>query len=303
MPSKRVLYAALAGNLLVAVTKVVAAAITGSSAMLSEAIHSAVDSGDQLLLLYGVRRAKRPPHEEHPLGHGRELYFWSFVVALMIFALGAGISVYEGILHIRHPEPIANSTVSFVVLGLAFLFEGWSWRIALKEVKAHKGSLGYLEGFEKSKDPPSFLVLFEDTAALLGIVVAAVATLLVTRFSIAVADGIASVLIGMILATIAYALARETKSLLIGEQADPALRQSIVDIARQASAARAVEMVFAVQLSPDEVVVALRVQFPDDFRAPDIGREVLEIERQVKAKHSEVIAVFVRPRDVRASGS
>jgi cation diffusion facilitator family transporter len=294
--STRVLYAALAGNLLVAITKTIAASITGSSAMLSEAIHSAVDTGDQLLLLYGQRRAKRPPHPEHPLGHGREIYFWTFVVALMVFALGAGVSIYEGILHIRHPEPITNPLVSYIVLALAFVFEGLTWLIALKEVKRIKGSLGFIEGFEKSKDPPSFLVLFEDTAALLGILVAAAATFGVTHFHIAVLDGVASILIGLILATIALGLARESKSLLIGEQADPALRNAIVRIAKQVSAVEEVNVVFAVQLSPDQVIVALQLRFPDGLPVVEAARQIREIERRVRAAHPEVVGVFIRPR-------
>ena len=297
MASKRVLRAALAGNLLVAVTKAVAAAITGSSAMLSEAIHSVVDSGDQVLLLYGQRRAQRPPHPEHPLGHGRELYFWSFVVALMIFALGAGISIYEGILHVQHPEPITNPQVSYVVLALAFVFEGWSWLIAVREVRRVKGKLGFIEGFEKSKDPPSFLVLFEDSAALLGILIAAAATFGVTHFHVAALDGVASILIGLILATIAWGLSRETKSLLIGEQADPALGQSIVRIAKAVSEVQDVDVMWAIHLSPDQVVVALRVRFPDDLRAIELAKQVNAIERQVRAKHPEVLWVFVRPRE------
>ena len=297
MAATRVIYAALTGNLLVAVTKGVAALITGSSAMVSEAIHSFVDSGNQILLLYGQRRARRPPHPEHPLGHGRELYFWSFIVALMVFAVGAGVSIYEGILHIRHPEPITNPLVSYVVLALAALFEGWSWRIALREVKKLKGSRGYIEGFEQSKDLPSFMVLLEDTAALLGIGIAAVATFISTRFHMPTIDGVASTLIGLILATVAYGLARETKSLLIGEQADPALQESILRIAREVSNVREVEVFAAIHLAPDQVLVGLRVRFPDDLRAVDLARQINEIERQLKRRHPEVIGVFVRPRE------
>jgi cation diffusion facilitator family transporter len=295
--SKRVLYAALTGNLLVAATKIVAAVITGSSAMLSEAVHSVVDSLDQVLLLYGQRRASRPPHPEHPLGHGREIYFWSFVVALLIFAVGAGVSIYEGILHIRHPEPIANPLVSYVVLALAFVFEGWSWRIAQKEFKRVKGDRGYIEGFQQSKDPPSFMVLLEDTAALLGIVIATLATVAVTQLHLRYMDGVGSVLIGLILGTIAVALAQESKSLLIGEQADPALRTAIVEIAKQVSSVEDVEVVFAVQLAPEQVVVALGVRFPDDLPAVDIAKQIHAIEHDVRQRHPEVMAIYVRPRD------
>ena len=301
MATKRVLYAALTGNLLVAATKAVAAVITGSSAMVSEAVHSFVDTGDQLLLLYGLHRSRLPPHEAHPLGHGRELYFWSFVVALLIFALGAGISIYEGILHIHHPKPITDPRVSYIVLGLAFLFEGWSWTVALKEVRRVKGARGILEEFERSKDPPSFMVLFEDTAALLGIMIAALTTFLSIKLRLPILDGVASILIGLILATIAVALARESKSLLIGEQADPALRKSLLQVAREVSKAEQLELMFAIQLSPEEVIVALAVRFPADMRAREIGAEVLEIERQLRARHHEVVAVYVRPQELPGS--
>jgi len=290
-------YAALTGNLLVAVTKTIAAFISGSSAMLSEAVHSAVDSIDQMLLLYGMRRARRPAHEAHPLGHGREIYFWSFVVALLIFSLGAGISIYEGILHLHHPEPIHKPLVNYAVLALAFLFEGWSWTIARREFDRQRGPRGFFEEFRRSKDPPAFLVLFEDSAALLGIAIAAVATVLATRFGVERADGIASILIGLILGAIAILLAQESKSLLIGEQADPALREAIVRIAKEVSAVEEVSVVLAVQLSPDQIVVALQLQFPDHFRSPEIAQQIKQIERQVKVKYPEVLAVFVRPRD------
>src|SRR5690242_1012506 len=172
--SKRVIYAALVGNLLVALTKFVAAGLTGSSAMASEAVHSLVDTGNEILLLYGLRRAARPPDELHPLGHGRELYFWSFIVTLLIFGLGAGVSVYEGVSHIIAPAPISNPIVNYVVLTLAFLFEGASWVVAIKEFRVAKGRRGYFEAVRQSKDPTMFMVLFEDTAALIGILIAGV---------------------------------------------------------------------------------------------------------------------------------
>jgi cation diffusion facilitator family transporter len=194
--SPRVIYAALIGNLLVAVTKAVAAALTGSSAMLSEAVHSVVDTGNEVLLLYGIARSRRPSHLEHPLGHGRELYFWSFVVALLIFALGAGVSIYEGIRRLRDPEPITDPLVNYAVLGLAFLFEGWTWQLALRQFRTGQGSRGFLDAFRRSKDPPTFMILFEDSAALLGIGIATIGTFAATALGAPVADGIASILIG-----------------------------------------------------------------------------------------------------------
>jgi len=294
--SKRVLYTALAGNLLVAATKAAAAIITGSSAMLSEAIHSFVDSGDQLLLLYGLHRSKRPPHAKHPLGHGRELYFWSFVVALMIFALGAGVTIYEGIHHIRHPEPIKNELLNYIVLALTFVFQGWSWLVALREIKVAKGSRGLIEAFEHTKDPPAFMVFFEDTADLLGVLIAAAAVFAATHLHLAIADGVGSILIGLILGTMALGLARETKSLLIGEQADPALRRSIAQIARDVSQVQEVAVIWAVQFAPEEVIAVLRVRFPDNLRAPELAEQIKTIERHVKRAHPEIIGLFVRPR-------
>ena len=229
--SKVAVHAALAGNLLVTLTKAGAAVWTGSSAMLSEAIHSFVDTGNEVLLLYGMHRAARRPDPEHPIGYGRELYFWSFIVALLVFALGAGVSLYQGMLHVLKPEPIRDPMVSYVVLGLAFLFEGASWIVSLRQFRAGKGDLGYYEAFRRSKDPPSFMVLFEDSAALIGIAIAALGTLGATRFGAPVLDGVSSVLIGLVLAVTAILLARESKSLLIGERADRKITASILRIA------------------------------------------------------------------------
>jgi cation diffusion facilitator family transporter len=297
MSSKRVLYAGLAGNLLVAATKAVAALITRSSSMWAEAVHSVVDSGDQILLLYGLHRSKLPPDDAHPLGHGRELYFWSFIVALMIFALGAGISIYEGILHIRHPEPVTNPLLNYVVLALSLLFQSWSSVFAFQEVNKAKGSLGFIEGFRKSKNPPAYMVLFEDVGDILGITIAAVAVFGVTHLHLPVLDGIGSILIGLILAVIAIGLARESKSLLIGEQATLTLRKSIVQIAKDVSDVQETEVVLAVQLSPEQVVAALKVRFPDQLRAPELAEQIKRIEQAIQKRHPEVIALYVRPRD------
>lgn len=294
--SKKVVYAALAGNLLVALTKVAAAAWTGSSAMLSEAVHSLVDTGNEVLLLYGIHRSGQRPDRTHPLGYGRELYFWSFIVALMIFGLGAGVSVYEGILHVRDPTPIDDPAVNYVVLGLSFLFEGASFRVALKQFKAAKGELGYYEAVRRSKDPPGFMVLFEDGAALAGIVIAAAGTFASASLGVPVLDGVASILIGVVLGATAAALARESKSLLIGEQADPKLRQSLVDIAAEEPSVARVNGLMTTQLAPDQIVAALSLEFADELRTPDIEKAVVAIERKVRARHPNIVAVFIKPQ-------
>ncbi len=194
--SKQIVYLALAGNILVTITKMIAAVATGSAAMLSEAIHSLVDSANEGLLLYGYRMAVRRPDNLHPLGYGRELYFWSFIVALLLFGLGAGVSLYEGVQHILAPRPIDHPFVSYVVLACAFVFEGASWLAAFLKLRATRGDLGYWEAVHKSKDPPSFMVLFEDSAALTGIVIAALGIYLSQKLALPILDGVASVLIG-----------------------------------------------------------------------------------------------------------
>jgi cation diffusion facilitator family transporter len=265
--------------------------------MVSEAIHSFVDTTNQLLLLYGLRQSRRPAHPEHPLGHGRELYFWSFIVALLIFAIGAGISIYEGILHVRHPEPIRSPLLSYVVLALAFVFEGSSWLIALRRFRKLQGKRGWFEAFKRSKDPPSFIVLFEDSAALAGILLAAVGTFVATSLGRPVADGVASILIGLVLAAIAVLLARESKSLLIGEQANPELIQDILRIVKNTSGATEVSVALSVQLAPDQIVVALSFRFPESMRAADIVAQVRKIEHEVQSAHPEVVGLFIKPRD------
>jgi cation diffusion facilitator family transporter len=299
--SKQAVYAALIGNLLVAATKTVAAFWTGSSAMMSEAVHSFVDSGNEILLLYGQHRASLPPDAEHSLGHGRELYFWSFIVALLVFAIGAGVSIYQGIAHIRAPEPIQNPWINYLVLALAMLFEGASWAISVRQFRgsAARGRLGlydFYEAFRKSKDPPSFMVLFEDSAALLGIVLAAAGTFAATHWHMPQLDGVASVLIGCVLAAVAIVLARESKSLLIGESASSELTKSIIDIAARNPAVRRVNGLLTAQLAPDQILVALSLEFSDDLRVPELEERVIEIEHSIRARHSEVTALFVKPQ-------
>jgi cation diffusion facilitator family transporter len=294
--SRRSVYAALIGNLLVAVTKAVAAALTGSSAMLSEAVHSFVDCVNEVLLLYGQKRAARPADAEHPFGYGRELYFWSFVVALLIFALGAGVSFYEGILHIRNPHAISDPRINYIVLALAFVFEGASWVISIRQFRSANGERDFYEAFRRSKDPPSFMVLFEDSAALLGIAIAAAGTFAASTLDMPVFDGVASILIGVILAAVATLLARESKSLLIGEPGDRDFTDSICTISTQVRGVVGANDVLTSYLSPDQVVVSLSIEFEDTLRVPELEELVKEIERRVRARHPEVLALFIKPQ-------
>jgi cation diffusion facilitator family transporter len=296
-PSSRTsVWAALIGNLLVAATKAGATLITGSSAMLSEAVHSLVDTGNEVLLLHGQNRARRPPDAEHPLGYGRELYFWSFVVALLIFALGAGVSIYVGVQHILHPEPMRNVLVNYGVLALAFVFEGASWVVAFRQFVLAKGEQDFFQAFRRSKDPPSFMVLFEDSAALLGIIIAAAGTAAATLLDMPTLDGVASILIGLLLAAVAALLARESKSLLIGEPAELDLVRAIEQEVAGVRGVVRVNGVLTSYLSPNQIVLSLNIEFEDRLRVPELEEVVLDIERQVRTKHPDVTSLFVKPQ-------
>ena len=290
-----VVYAALAGNLAIAVTKFVAAAITGSSAMLTEGLHSVVDTANEVLLLYGMKRAKQPPDAIHPYGYGRELYFWSFVVALLIFTGGAAASIYEGVRHIQNPEPIRQPLVSFGVLALAFVFEGLSWRVALREFRSANAGRGVWEAFRRSKDPVTFTVLFEDSAALVGLVIAAVFIGLAVALDRPALDGVGSIVIGVLLAAVAIVLARESKGLLIGERADPALTEAIRAIAASEHGVCGVNEVLTLHLAPDQVIANLSLDFDDRLQTAAIETAVCSIADRTRADHPEVIRVYIRP--------
>jgi cation diffusion facilitator family transporter len=294
--SSRVIIAALLGNFLVALTKFAAAAITGSSAMKSEAVHSLVDTGNELLLLYGLRRAAKPPDADHPFGHGRELYFWSFIVALAIFAVGAGASIFEGVRHIRSPVPIKNPAVNYVVLALALVFEGGSWWVAFKQFRAAKGQIGYREAVRKSKDPTTFTVLAEDTGAILGIFIALAGTVAARVLDRPVLDGAASIAIGVLLALIAIVLARETKGLLIGEPARSELVSSICAMARAQPGIQSSNGLFTVHIGPRQVVAALSVDFTDTLSAGEVETIVATLEDRVRKVHPEVVSLLVKPQ-------
>jgi cation diffusion facilitator family transporter len=294
--NKLVVYAALAGNLLIAVTKFVAAAWTGSSAMLSEGVHSLVDTGNEMLLLYGMRRAGRPPDTSHPLGYGRELYFWSFVVAVLIFAIGAGVSAYEGVMHILDPVEMENPTVNYLVLGLSTIFESISWTVALREFNRQKGDLGYIEAITRSKDPTTFTVLIEDSVALIGLGLAFAGVLAAHLLGRPELDGAGSIGIGVLLAATAFFLARESKNLLIGEPALPEVREAIMQIAGADRAIRKANGVITTQLGPDQVVAALSAEFADHISVDDVERCVARLEAAIQQRYPEVTTLFVKPQ-------
>ena len=264
--------------------------------MLSESVHSVVDSGNEVLLLYGQHRAAKPPDQLHPWGYGREIYFWSFVVALLIFALGAGVSIYEGIVHIRNPEPMSDPLVNFAVYAASAVFEGISWWFGWSAFQRGRGNRSILKAVEASKDPPSFMVLFEDSAALIGLAIAAVATGCSVYFGKPWIDGAGSILIGLVLAGTSTLLLRESKSLLIGERADPALVESLLAIANAACGRSRANGVLTIHLAPDQVMAAMSFEFDDALTAPQIEQMIADIEQRIRDAHPEVTSLFIKPQ-------
>lgn len=291
--SRKVIYAALVGNALIAITKFVAAVMTGSSAMLSEGIHSVVDTGNQLLLLYGLKRAQIPPDERYPFGHGKEIYFWSFVVAILIFAVGAGVSLYEGIHQVMNPTPIDRPGINYIVLALAVVFEGAAWYFAFTEFTKVKGKWGYLEAVHRGKDPSIFVVLFEDSAALLGLGVAFLGVLLSDLTGVMEFDGAASIIIGIILAGTATWLAYETKSLLIGESATKSVIDGIRKIVDAQPEVERVNEILTMHMGPDFILLNLSVEFRDEETAPDLEQVIARMDREIKSAFPEVKRVFI----------
>ncbi|MEO8466989.1 MAG: cation diffusion facilitator family transporter [Gammaproteobacteria bacterium] len=289
-------YVALAANLAISVVKFTAGALTSSSAMTSEGVHSLVDSINELLLLYGIRRAGKPPDLSHPFGYGRELYFWSFIVALLVLALGAGVSLYEGVAHLRNPEPMRNPIINYAVIAASFAFEGASWFISLRAFGKAKGDLGYFAAFRVSKDPTTFTVLLEDSAAVIGLLIAAAGIAAAQLLNMPAFDGIASLGIGLVLVASSMLLARETKGLLIGESAHPHVRDSIVSIAAADPDLRIANGVLTVQMGPNQVVAALSAEFHDALNTTQIEQCVNRLEAAIKQAHPEVTALFVKPQ-------
>jgi cation diffusion facilitator family transporter len=291
--SKKVIYAALVGNSLIAVTKFAAATYTGSSAMLSEGIHSLVDTGNQGLLLYGLKRSKQPADKRHPFGYGAELYFWSFVVAILIFAVGSGVSIYEGIQKVLHPHPVSNPYIAYIVLACAMVFEAVAWWIAYKEFNQVRGKKSVFAAVRDSKDPTVFTVLFEDSAAMLGLVVAFLGLLGVQYLGLAWLDGAASILIGVILAGTAALLAYETKGLLIGEGASPEVLAKIESIIGATPAISNLNEIRTLHRGPQDILLALSVDFIDEITAGTVEETIYSLERTIKMEMPAVTRLFI----------
>ena len=299
--SKTVIYAALAGNLAIACCKFGAAWFTGSSAMLSEAVHSLVDTGNQALLLHGLRQAARPATAEHPFGHGLKLYFWTFVVAILIFGLGAGVALVEGLDKVRDPRPLEDPWVNYAVLGVSFVFEGLTWWVALRAFRSGKGRRGWIDAIRASKDPAVFTVLFEDTAALLGLIVAGLGIGLGQALDLPVMDGVASLAIGLLLAVTASLLVRESQSLLTGEGVHPEVRASIRTLALAEPGVERLNELLTMHFGPRDVLVLLSLDFEDGQPAAAVEGTVSRLERRIKAAHPEVRRAFIEAQSFESS--
>ncbi len=293
--SKLTIYAALFANLAIAVVKFLAAWVTGSSAMLSEAIHSTVDTSNELLLLLGLRQSRQPASPHRPFGHGRELYFWSFIVAVFIFAIGSGVSLYEGYEHLRHPAPLADPTWNYLVLALAFAFDGASFVIARRSFDKQRGRRPFWTAFRASKDPSIFVVLFEDASALLGLLLAFLGIFFSHWLHMPALDGVASIAIGLLLAVVSGLLLRETKSLLLGEPAEPVLLEKIITLACAEPAIRYVAAPLSSYLGPQEILVVLPVEFAPELAAAQVTQAIEQLRAAIQAAHPSVQHVFVQP--------
>lgn len=296
--SRIVIYAALIGNLLIAITKFVASSITGSSAMLSEAIHSVVDTGNQGLLLWGIKRARQPADTAHPFGYGMELYFWTFVVAILIFAVGAGVSLYEGIHKLHATEPIRSPVINYIVLGLAMVFEGVAWTIAYRAFNRQRGTRGLFQAIRRSKDPTVFTVLFEDSAAMLGLIFAFIGVACSQYFGNVVFDALASIGIGLILAVTAAVLAYESKGLLIGEAASAAVIRDIREIINRSKDVLSINEILTMHFGPRDILLNLSLDFVDGISATRVEDAISELEQEIKSKSPEITRVFIEAQSI-----
>lgn len=299
--SRKAIYAALLGNLAIALTKFVAAVITGSSAMLSETVHSLVDTGNEVMLLYGLHKSQEPADREHPFGHGRELYFWSLMVALAIFAVGAGVSLYEGIIRTLHPSEVENSFWNYVVLGIAFVFEGISWVFGWRAFRTSRGRCGVWEGLRVSKDPSSFLVFFEDSGALIGLVIAFTGILLGQLLGLPRLDGIASIAIGTMLGAMSFFLAYETKGLLIGEGFDRETTARLQKIIETDPNTVRLDRILTLYLSPTEGMLTMDVRFHTEISVGELRKAMDDLKRSIREEFPEITRIYFAaesaPRD------
>jgi cation diffusion facilitator family transporter len=301
--SKLVIYAAIGANLAIAIMKFVAAALTGSSAMVSEGIHSLVDTGNGGLLLFGIHKSKQPADATHPFGYGKELYFWSLIVAVLIFGVGGGISIYEGIAHLLHPRPLEDPFWSYLVLGFAAVFEGLVFVVAFRAFQALKGQDESIwQAIKSSKDPTTFTVLFEDAAAMLGLIFAFVGIFLAHQFENPYLDGVASVCIGLLLAAVAVVLAYESKGLLVGEGTDPQTLEKIRKLAEADPGVKKMLMPLTMHFGPDTVLLTVDIEFHKRLSATEVEEAVDRLDKSIRTQYPNIKHIYIQAGAIRSGG-
>lgn len=300
--SRLTIYGAIAANVAIAITKFIVAGITGSSAMLSEGIHSAVDTGNGLLLLAGTRLSERPPNDTHPFGHGKELYFWSLIVAVLIFGIGGGVSFYEGVTHVRRPEPLEDATWNYVVLALAACFEGSSFAVALRQFRRERRQRPFWQALHASKDPTTYTVLAEDGAALMGLGVAALGVYASHRWQMPVLDGVASMVIGLLLAGVAVLLVRESRGLLIGEGIQPATATAIRELALARPDIVAASRPLTMYIGREEVLLMLDVRFKEGLPSETVTRAIADLEARIRDRYPMIRRIAIEAHRVPLAG-
>lgn len=293
--SKLIIFVAMGANFAIAVVKFIAAALSGSSAMLSEGIHSVVDTGNQALLLVGLSRSRQPPDADYPFGYGRELYFWSLIVAVLLFGVGGGMAIYEGVTHLMHPRPLEDAFWAYVVLGVAAVFEAISWSFAFRDLMRRRQGRTLWQTIRASRDPSVFTVLFEDTAALLGLLAAFVGIYFGHRYANPYFDGAASIVIGTVLCVTALVLIRESKSLLVGEAVSPAIVASIKAVTNADSRVAAVGRALTMVLGRHEVLLTLDVRFQPGLSLQELALAVRELQQAIRDRHPDITRIFVEP--------
>lgn len=293
--SKTPFYTALAANLGIAITKFVAASITGSSAMISEGIHSLVDTLNQVLLLLGVNRSQKPPDAKRPFGYGREQYFWSYVVALLIFGVGGGVSFYEGVTHLQHPEPIKDPFWNYIVLAIALVLDGYSLITAWRAFDAQRGGQSFWAAIKDSKDSATFTVLFEDLSDVLGLLIAFLGVFLGHELNNPYFDGVASMLIGLLLVTVALVLARESKSLLMGEGVDAETARQLVVLTEADPAVLKAVRIATIYLGPEEITMAQNVAFQPDLTTDAINQAIVRIHAAIQQAFPAIKNAYTQP--------
>lgn len=297
MPASKVpVYSALIANLAIAITKFIAAGITGSSAMISEGIHSLVDTSNEILLLLGMNKSRKPADENRPFGYGKELYFWAFIVSILIFGLGGGISFYEGVTHLQHPSAITDPFWNYIVLGIAIVFDGISFITALKEFNRQRGDQPFWRAVRRSKDPSTFVVLFEDAADVLGLIIAFLGVYLGHAYNNHYFDGIASILIGIILTIISLLLARESRSLLMGESADKEVLNKVISLTEaDPSVSRIAAKPLSMYMAPEEIFLVLKAVFHTNLTTVEIIEAIERIKKTIQKEYPTITRIFVEP--------